>query len=174
MQACSLPAAPPEPRSLVELQKCNEQKQELWLPESFVCICQAVTTEPYSTVLLGAGCGSWPRSWHHLGPLKPAPVKWTCECCSSGTAMLCSSANSWWWDGIPKCILGASWCYQFWVIIILWEGWRKTSFLPCWIALSSHTSCCNSLLILLCYCCNCAIFHASSKADCCGAPLYRW
>lgn len=35
------------------------------------------------------------------------------------------------------------------------EGWRKTSFLPCWVALSSQTSCYNSLLILLC--CFCVI-----------------
>lgn len=115
-----------------------------------------MTTKSHPTVLLGAGCGSWPRSSYPLGPEKTAAAKWTCEC-HGALYSNCNTLLERWqlMDGIPECVLGTSWCYQFWVIIIPWEGWRKTSFLPYWVALSSQTSCYNSLLILLC--CFCVI-----------------
>lgn len=33
------------------------------------------------------------------------------------------------------------------LVLILWEGWRKTSVLPCWVALNSQTGCYDRLLI---------------------------
>lgn len=96
---CSLPIAPPERRSVVELQKCNKQKQELWLPE-YLCSLYLPGCDhkisPNSTV------GSW--LWVLTQVFIPLVQKKQQQPSEPVSAMahytqiatLCSSADSWW------------------------------------------------------------------------------